>query len=193
MKTLSTAAVLAASLALVAVFFLAAAAEEEKPGQESDMLKPGPEHAIFKKEVGVWDATMEEIATPGTAPKSSKGVETSTLACGGLWLISDYQGTFMGQPFQGHGVTGYDLAKKKYVGTWVDGMSASLGLLEGTYDAAKQTMTMSYDSHDPEGNPVKMSMVTVWKGDDTRVWTASMAGEDGKPIPILKITYKRRK
>ena len=28
---------------------------------------------------------------------------------------------------------------------------------------------------------------------DSRAWTASMAGEDGKDIPMLTISYKRRK
>ena len=192
MKTLLTAAaVSSASLFL----FLGATAKEDKPGSEQQFTppKPGPEHELLKKDAGVWDATVEEFSEPGSPPKVSKGVETNTLICGGLWLISEFKGEMMGQPFQGHGVTGYDPVKKKYTGIWVDGMSPALGLVEGTYDQAKKTMTSIYESHEPAGNPVKMKMVTVWKGEDSRAWTASMVGEDGKDMPMLAINYKRRK
>lgn len=188
---LTVAAVSSALLFLI----LGATAKDEKPGSDQQFTapKPGPEHEILKKDAGVWDATVEEFTEPGTPPKKSKGVETNRLACGGLWLISEFKGEMMGGPFEGHGVTGYDPAKKKYSGIWVDGMSAALGLVEGTYDEAKKTMTSIYESHDPAGNPMKMKMVTVWKGEDSRAWTASMMGEDGKDMTMLTISYKRRK
>ena len=98
----------------------------------------------------------------------------------------------MGKAFEGRGITGYDASKKKYVGTWVDGMTTALGLLEGTHDAAKKTTTFTYRSHEPTGEPVELKMVTVWKDDDTRVWTASVDVE-GKDTPVIRISYKRRK
>src|SRR5262249_23031736 len=105
----------------------------------------------------------------------------------------EFKGEMMGQTFQGHGVTGYDTQKKKYTGVWVDGMSTALGLLEGTYDPAKKTLTNIYESHDGEGNPMKMKMVTVWQGDDSRLWTASATGPDGKDMTMIRIKYKRKK
>ena len=56
------------------------------------------------------------------------------LACGGLWLISDFLNETTG--FEGHGVHGWDPRKKAYVGTWVDTMRTFLGLVEGSYDPA---------------------------------------------------------
>ena len=192
MKILSTAAAVS-SVSLLLI--LGATAKEEKPGsgQQFTLPRPGPEHDLLKKQAGVWDATVEETTEPGAPPKVSKGVETNTMVCGGLWLISDFKGEMMGQPFQGHGVTGYDQARKKYTGIWVDGMTTALGIVEGTYDKATKTMRLDYEGHDPAGNPIKMKMVTVWKGKDHRVWTASMVGGDGKDIPMLTINYKRRK
>jgi len=192
MKTFLAVAALSSVSVLI---FLGATAKDEKPegGQEAMFPKPGPEHEILKKDAGIWEATVEENVEPGAPPKVSKGIETNTLACGGLWLVTDFKGEMMGQPFQGHGVTGYDPQKKKYVGIWVDGMSSALGLLEGTYDAAKKTMTNMYESHDPTGKPVKMKMVTVWTGEDSRAWTASMVGDDGKEISMLSIKYRRKK
>src|SRR5437773_2168191 len=112
-----------ASMAAALLVGSAGAQEKESAktrGQESPFPKPGPEHEFLKKDVGVWDATVETIMEPGGKPNVSKGVETITLLGGGLWMIQDFKSEFMGVPFQGHGVTGYDASKKKYVGTWVD-------------------------------------------------------------------------
>jgi hypothetical protein len=171
-----------------------AAKKAEAPAQAAmPMVKPGPEHELLKKDVGTWDATVENLMPPPGAPAStSKGVETNKLI-GGLWLVTDFKSQMMGQPFEGHGTTGYDTNKKKYVGTWVDSMSTGLMVGESTYDPATKTVTGYMDGTDPAtGKPMKMKMVTEYKGDDTRVFTMYMPGPDGKEAPGMRITYKRR-
>jgi hypothetical protein len=154
---------------------------------------PGPEHQLLKNDEGVWDATVEATMAPGAPPSVSKGVETNTLMGGGLWLLSDFKSEMMGQPFQGHGVMGYDPVSKKYVGTWVDTMSTRPSSSEATYDAATKTMTGWIEGPDETGKVVKMRETTEWKDPNTRVFTIYMKGPDGKEAPGLKITYKRRK
>jgi len=153
--------------------------------------KPGPEHEHLKKEAGRWDAVVELFEGPGSAPQSSKGVETNTLMTGGLWLITDFKGEMAGQPFEGHGVTGYDAAKKKYVGTWVDSMSSGISTVESTYDSGNKTQTGWMEGPDPSGKTMKMKTVTEWKDDNNRVLTFHMQGPDGKEIMAMRITYKR--
>jgi hypothetical protein len=156
------------------------------------MVKPGPEHDLLKKDVGTWDATVENLMpTPGAPTSTSKGVETNKLI-GGLWLVTDFKSQMMGQPFEGHGTTGYDTNKKKYVGTWVDSMSTGLMVGESTYDPATKTVTGYMEGTDPTGKPAKMKMVTEFKDDNTRVFTMYMPGPDGKEAPGMRITYKRR-
>lgn len=155
--------------------------------------KPGPEHEILKKDQGTWDATVESWMAPGAPPTTSKGVETRTLGPGGLWLLSEFKGDFMGTPFQGHGVMGYDPNKKKYVGTWVDSMSSGLALTEAIYDPAKKTMTGWMEGPDMSGKVSKMKEVTEYKDADTQVFTMYNVGADGKEATAMKITYKRRK
>ena len=153
-------------------------------------VKPGPEHALLKKDVGTWDATVEMMA-PGEAPSTSKGVETNRMI-GDLWLVSDFKSSFMGQPFEGHGTAGWDPAKKKYVGTWIDTMSTSVGTSEATYDAATKTVTGTMNGVDPAGKPSTMKTTTAYPDDNTRVFTMYMSGADGKEVPTMRITYKRR-
>jgi hypothetical protein len=158
-------------------------------GQDMPPLpKPGPEHELLKSDEGTWDATIE-MNTPG-GPMTSKGVEVNRRGCGGLCLISDFTGEFMpGTKFEGHGVNAYDPAKKKYVGSWTDSMSAGIMTGESTYDPATKTTTGWMEGPDMTGTMVKMKSVVEHKDPDTRVFT--MYGPDGSAG--MKITYRRRK
>jgi Protein of unknown function (DUF1579) len=155
--------------------------------------KPGPEHEMLKRDVGVWDATVEMQGPPGTPASVSKGTETVSLIGGGLWQITEFKGEIMGQPFEGRGATGYDPSKKKYVGTWVDSMTAGLSTVEATLDSSKRVMTGTMEGTDPTGAVSRMKEVTEWKDADNRVFTLYIPLPDGKEIPVMKITYKRRK
>jgi hypothetical protein len=155
--------------------------------------QPGPEHKILAMDVGTWDATVEMTTGPGTPPMTSKVVEVNTLGCGGLCLISDLKGEFMpGMPFHGHGTTVWDSTKKKYVGSWTDSMSAGLSLGESTWDPAAKKMTGWVEGPDMNGKVTKVRSVVEHTGPDTRIFTMYAPGPDGKEIPAMKITYKRR-
>jgi hypothetical protein len=175
--TMSMAALLCAPSARMA------AAQEMPP-----MPKPGPAHEILKEEAGMWDAKVEMMSPNGTT--TSTGVETSTLGCGGLCLITDFKGEMMpGMPFEGHGVSAYDSGKQKYMGTWTDSMSQGLMVSEATWDPATKTMTAMMEGPDMTGATVKMKGTTEHKDANTRVF--SMYNPDG--TVGMRITYTRRK
>ena len=162
--------------------------------------KPGPAHAIFTDTAGTWDARVESFMVPGGPPSISSGVETDRVGCGGLCLITDFKGSFvMGPPstppssFEGHGTETYDPAKKKYIGSWTDSMSAGLFVTEGTYDAATKTTTGSMEGPDLMGQVSKMRSTVTRPDPNTRVFSMFAAGPDGKESLGMRITYTRRK
>ena len=166
-----------------------AAAQQAPP-----MPKPGPEHALFKIDVGAWDAVVEASQGPGAPPATSKGVEVNTIGCGGLCLISDFKGELMpGTPFHGHGVTTWDVVKKKYIGSWTDSMSQGLMIGESTWDPASKKATGTMEGPDMTGQVVKMRSVVEYLSDTSRVMTAFSQGPDGKEMQVLKITYTKQK
>ena len=122
------------------------------------MPTPGPEHEMLKKDVGTWDATVE-MFMPGAPPSVSKGTEIVTML-GGFWQLSEFKSEMMGQPFEGRGTMGYDPAKKRYVGIWVDTMTPGFSTVEATYDPATKTMT----GHD--GGPRARRRPDEDEGDD---------------------------
>ena len=162
--------------------------------------KPGPEHAIFKDVAGTWDAKIESFMVPGAPASVSSGTETTRVGCGGLCLITDFKGAFVmgppstpATPFEGHGTETYDVAKKKYVGTWVDSMSTGLQVGESTYDAGTKTMTGWMEGPDMSGKVSKMKSTATLKDPNTRVFSMYSTGPDGKEALGMRITYTRRK
>ncbi|HEY4222764.1 MAG TPA: DUF1579 family protein [Myxococcota bacterium] len=144
--------------------------------------KPGPEHAIFKKDVGEWDADVEVFAP---VHAKSKGRMTSRLTCGGLWLVSDYDGG----GFVGHGMWTWDASKKMYVGVWADSMITFLAPGEGTWDAGKKTMTFRYQA-EVGGRPVKWRQTTTTIDANTLVFRSFVP--DDAASETMKVTYRRR-
>ena len=114
---------------------------------------------------------------------------------GGLWQLSEFHGKVGDAAFHGAGQTGYDSKKSKYVGTWVDSMSAEIAMTEGDYDAKSKTMNMTMKGTDAaSGKPYEARLTTVHKDKDTRVFTMSMkTGDTGDEfIKVMEITYVRR-
>lgn len=154
------------------------------PAQQ-ELPKPGPEHEHLKALAGIWDAQ--------SAGGESKGTLSREMALNGLWLLEHFKGEAGGMKFEGRGATSYDAAKKKYINVWIDSMSTSPMVSEGTYDKSSKTMTMKGDMPLPDGKTMKVTMVTVTKDANTNVFTMTGAGPDGKEFEMIKITYRRGK
>ncbi len=160
-------------------------------GVSSRPSGPGPEHELLKSDVGTWDASIEITVAPGSPAQVSQGVARNRLACGGFWLITDFRNETTG--FEGHAIYGYDPAKGKYVGTWVDPMRTFIAVSEGTYDPLTRTMTMIFETGGPQGKPMKWREVTERKDDDTRLWRSLVVGADGQEFEVMRAHYTRRK
>jgi hypothetical protein len=119
------------------------------------------------------------------------GTQTSKVGLNGLWLVDEFKGEFGGAPFEARGLTSYDPAKKKYVNVWVDSMSTSPRICEGTYDKATKTMTLAGAMPLPDGSSMKITETTVFKDANTRVLTLKGKGPDGSDMDLIQVTFKR--
>jgi hypothetical protein len=182
--------------ALVATTAVAAIAWRSSPSEPQQGAPPSlvtPEHKLLEKYVGTWDAELAMPAPQGQPAVKSPGKSTCRLTGGGLWLVSDFESTFMGMPFSGHEVFGYDAHDKKYVLNWVDSMSSSFSTGDLSFDAKSRTFEGTIHGRDEKGAAITWRQADVWKDDDTRDWTMYSKGPDGKEAVELTIHYKRRK
>jgi hypothetical protein len=151
-----------------------------------------PEHKLLEKYAGTWDAEVT-VADPTGAATKTPAKSVARVTCGGLWLVSDFEGSMMGGPFVGHEVFGFDPIAKRYVLTWVDSTSATPFSGEFTFDAKTRTLDGTMKGKMPTGADMVWHQTDVWKSDDERAWTMLMKGPDGKESPAVQITYKRKK
>jgi hypothetical protein len=161
--------------------------------QVPEIPKPGKEHAVLAREVGTWEATIKTWSSPQGEPEVTKGTETNTLLPGGLWLISAFEGKIGVMDFHGRSHNGYDTNKKKYVSSWVDSMTTSPMVREGSYDAAGQSMTLVGDTVDPAGNKSTMRIVSKYRPDGTRVSSFFMKAPDNDDqFKMMEIEYVKK-
>jgi hypothetical protein len=148
--------------------------------------QPGPEHAIVKSGEGTWDCVVK------IGDQQTKATSTSKSALGGLWLITEFKGSIEGQSFEGHGIDGYDLDKKKYTSVWVDSMTSSVMQFEGTYDEKTKTITSYSEGKGPDGKPAKYKGVTTHTDKDHQVFKMYLVQGDQENL-MMTIEYTRKK
>jgi len=110
---------------------------------------------------------------------------------GNFWVVIDHKADIGWLACHGRATYGFNLRKKKYVGTWTDSMVPILWQYEGEVDGNK----LAVDSEGPHPSlPGNHKFRNTWefKTDDQVVLTSEMERTDGKMIPILKSTCRRK-
>jgi hypothetical protein len=156
--------------------------------------EPTAEHKVLAADVGTWDGTIKSFfGGPDAEPTVTKGTEVNSMLAGGLWMVSSFEGEFGGAKFEGRGQFGYDANKGKYIGTWVDSMTPTISMLEGSYDAKTKTITYTGEGVGPDGkSKYTQKMVTTTKDDGSRVFTLYMK-TDKQEVKLMEIAYQKRK
>lgn len=146
-------------------------------------------HRELLKAVGKWDVVMKVPGEDGSVMEM-KAKESGSAACHGIWVWSDFHADdFMGAPFDGAGLIGYDPATKQYTSYWVDTMAPYITKLTGTYDGKAKTLVLSGTSRDREGNEMAMQERIHWPDDNTRV--ASFTFGAGEQAWKMELHYTR--
>jgi hypothetical protein len=174
----------------------AAPAPDEKVAMEAMMnaATPGEPHKKLEQFVGTWDAKVSMWMKPGAPPEQSTGTSEATSVLGGRYVAEKFEGTFMGQPFSGMGMTGYDNVTKKYVGTWADTAGTGIMMSTGTMNKAGNSIAMKSSMPDPVTGKMTAMQGTMTIADtDHHTYEMWGPGPDGKNYKMMEITYTRKK
>jgi len=165
---------------------LALRAASATPRQDPAAPPLPPEAKRLEAWVGTWDA---EVTMMG---QTSKGTETCRLACGGHWLVTEHEGSFMGQPYQGKGFTGHDAAKGAYAGVWIDSTGGPMSVhTDGRFSPDGKTFTAHVDGLGRDGKPARFEYVSTFPDARTRTFEIFRLAGSSKELQ-MGIKYTKR-
>ena len=152
---------------------------------------PGEAHKWMAKLAGEWETTMK-MYDPAMGESEGKGTMKVEMVLGGRFQHSFYKGEFMGQPFEGSGLMGYDNVGKKYQSMWADNMSTAMMSSAGDYNKDTHELTMLGAFTDPTTKK-EIKTREVSKFIDENRWTMTFFhNKDGKESKVMEISYTRK-
>jgi hypothetical protein len=147
---------------------------------------------VLKRWVGTWNATIETVDRQGKLVTNTAKAKVR-LGYGGRWLVSEFDGTFMGAPFIGQEVLGYDPVAKKYILNWIDSAATSFSTGEGTFYHQTETMSLNVTGRDDStGKMTTWRQIDTWKGPDNHEWTIRTLNKEGREHIQMTIRYRRQ-
>lgn len=152
--------------------------------------EPRPEHQWLHRMVGDWtyEAVMGEVRTTGR--------ETVT-SLGGLWILGEGVGEMPGgAEGQTRLTLGYDSSRSSFAGSWVGSMMDCIFFYEGTLEGDSLTLecegpAFGEDGSTEAGQRAMYRDVYTLHGDDERVLSSQMRGEEGEWTEFMRVTYSR--
>lgn len=163
---------------------------EEMMKMMAERAALAPEHAELAKGAGDWEGEVSHFMG-GPEPLKSKGTASSRLMVGGRILVTEFKGEFMGQPFEGFAIEGYDKMKKEWFNVWVDSMDT--GNMRSTGQTKDGVRTYLSETCDWGMGPMKMRMTNRWNDADTMTMEGFVIDAAGAEQKAMEITYKRKK
>ncbi|HEU4395214.1 MAG TPA: DUF1579 domain-containing protein [Planctomycetota bacterium] len=172
------------------------AMSEEDMKEMEAMMKAGTPTEPHKKMAamdGEWVVTGKMWMAPDKPAMEFTGTAKNRMLFDGRYQVQEFDSAFMGMPFQGFGVTGYDNMTKEYVSIWLDSMSTAVMVSRGKADESGQP-TYVGEFVDGMGRKQVMRMKEKLVDKDTmnfEAWNKSPKFPD--EFKSMEMTYKRKK
>jgi hypothetical protein len=150
-------------------------------------------HKMLATQIGKWNEEVSVWMDPTKPPVVSKSTCVNSMILGGRYQQSKHTGTFDKKPFEGVGTLGYDNTKKAFVSSWVDNMGSGIMYLEGPWDAASKSITLTGKMVDPTtGKDCSVREVMTFTDDKNQKMEmyATPAGAPGE-MKMMEIKFTR--
>lgn len=144
--------------------------------------------------IGEWDFEHECSMGPDQPPMKSSGKQ-STRALGELWILGDIKGTLPDGGEANSVITlGFDIARSKFVGSFVSSCMTHLWPYEGSLDPAAKVLTL--DSEGPsfasEGAMARYQDIIEIIDRDQHTMRSQLQNSGGSWTQFMVGNYRRR-
>ena len=183
---------------LITLVFLAPCYAQEQSAAQMEMMEklsqPGKYHELLEDFVGTWSANVTMWMEPNAPPIVSKGQATFKLIFDGRFLYGDFLGEFMGTPFKGINIMGYDNGKKEFFSIWIDNSTTGLLSSTGRYDEDTKKYHFLAEMFDPvSGQTMELREEAYFASKDEYISVTYAKPKDGEEFKNMEMKYTRMK
>ncbi|UYQ93761.1 DUF1579 domain-containing protein [Chitinophaga horti] len=156
-------------------------------------MTPGEMHKMLASADGNWKYTMSMWMAPGAEPMKSEGSCMNRMILGGRYQESTFKGDFMGMPFEGVSITGFDNAKKTFHSNWIDNMGTGIMNSEGKWDDAAKAVILTGKSLDPATGKEMTTKTSMKVIDDNNHLMEMFMVDNGQEFKTMELKLVRAK
>ncbi|WP_460531547.1 DUF1579 domain-containing protein [Chitinimonas naiadis] len=154
--------------------------------------KAQAEHLWLARMIGDWEYVSECDMGPDEPATVMKGKET-VRPFGELWVVGDGVCEAGEGSWRSTITLGYNLAEKRFVGTFVADMMTHLWIYSGSLDTTTDTLTLDAEGPDfTTGKTVRYQDIVQQLGADKRTLSSRVLKEDGTWVNIMRASYQRK-
>ena len=106
----------------------------------TEYATPGNSHKMMAEETGTWNCDMSFWMGPDAKAEKATSTANIKMILGGRYQETNFNGTMMGQPFEGKSTLGYNNASKEYTSTFIDNMGTGMMVVTGKYNEKNRTV-----------------------------------------------------
>lgn len=166
----------------------AAPSMEEMMAAMMEAGMPGEMHELLQRTVGTWNFTLKMYMDPSN-PMEMSGTSKTESILGGRFVAEHVESEFMGQPFQGMGLTGYDNVSGQFQAIWIDNMTTTLHSYTGELEG--DAIVMIGTQVDPmSGEEVPQRSVLTFVDDDHFI-VENYETREGEERLTMELHYTR--
>ena len=186
------------ALFLTLVFLTPCFAQEDSAAQMEmveKLAKPGEYHELLKDFVGMWTADLKMWMDPKAPPVISKGQATFKSTFDGRYIEGEYLGEFMGAPFRGKSIIGYDNVKKEFFSIWIDNFGTGHSTSTGKYDLDTKKYYFRSEMFDPLSGQTMVMREEAYFASKDEYFSVTYAKpkDGGEEFKNMEIKYTRVK
>lgn len=173
-------------------------AQQHQPSEEGmarlmKYAQPSEHHKKLEPFIGAWNQTVRIWMTPGADPQTLEGSATYKWIMGGRFVQGTYAGNYMGEPFHGMDLLGYDNFREQYISLWIDNHMTGFMTANGWYNDETDTIIMHGTVDDAMSDfpnrPFRTE--TKFKSDDHIVYRHYTVDRKGNEFKSMEVVSRR--
>lgn len=152
---------------------------------------PGEAHAHLAEAAGRFSVATKFWMEPGMPPMEAPATSSIEMIMDGRYMRESFKMDFMGMPFEGQFLLGFNNATGEYESVWIDNMSTGMATATGTMvsDDTMELRGLMRDVRTPEGRPYRST--TTFLEDGGTIMRMYDTGPDGVEFQNMEMTYTR--